>query len=613
MKKLISLMLVLLLVLGIFAGCASQGEQETNPQDDTTAAPSETVDPNAEVNAFMNAELTALELTHMMGNGTNLGNTMEACDTSLGSIYSYNPTYYETCWGQPVTTQEMIVGMKEAGFDTIRIPVAWMTNATTLGQDGDYTIAPEYLDRVEEIVTWALDAGMFVILNDHWDGGWYGMFGSETEATRDLAMEAYKGMWTQLCERFGKYDYHLIFEGANEEIGARFDENSTLYCDDSVVTYYTDEEKYELANLVNQTFVDVVRASGGNNAQRFLLIPGFGTNIANTCDDRFVMPTDTATDKLLISVHYYDPWSYCGDGQSTVKWGTKSDIEYMIDTLAEMKKFTEQGVGVVIGEYGVLYSTEVQENTALYHQCFLDLCDLYGFTSCLWDCNAFYKRNEQTVVPELASLYAKRNVESFKLMTQEEEGIMAQRRLNAAIEEAPETFRTDVIEVSADSAVAWIMWNSGGYTITYSVGDEYNPNSITEGLKETDVLITGEGTYTVALDFTGTAQGFSDGTAFSALAVMNGEILFPDYVIDIQEVKINGEVYTLAAKPYTSSDNEITTRVNLFNEWVKALPDDARTLDGDLTGCSPCILDRNDSCISQMKTIEITFYYGPAK
>ena len=614
MKKLICLILAAIMVLSLFAGCNTADNTETTgdttPSVDTTESSDAASD--SAVDEYMNASLTALELTHLMGNGTNLGNTMEACDTNIGSIYSYDPSYYETCWSQPETTQEMIQGMKDAGFDTLRIPVAWMTNATNLATEGDYTIAPEYLDRVEEIVCWALDAGMFVIINDHWDGGWYGMFGSETQATRDLAMEAYIGMWKQIAERFEKYDYHLIFEGANEEIGARFDENSTLYCDDSVQSYYTDDEKYELANKVNQTFVDTIRASGGNNAQRFLLIPGFGTNIANTCDDRFVMPTDTAENKLLISVHYYDPWSYCGDGQSTVKWGTKSDIQYMIDTLGQMQKFTEQGVGVVIGEYGVLFSTEVQENTDTYHECFLSLCDLYNYTSCLWDCSAFYNRRTLTMVEELASYYSSHDVDAHALMSIEEEGIMANRRLKAAQEEAPESFRTDVIEVSADTAVAWIMWNSGSYTITYSVGDEYNPDSITEGLKETDVLITGEGTYTVALDFTGTSQGYSDGTAFSALAVMNGELLYPGYIIEIQEVKINGEVYELAARPYTTTDNQITTRVNLFNEWVQALPAEARTLDGDLTGCSPCILDRNDSCISQMYSIEITFYYGPA-
>ena len=296
-----------------------------------------------------------------------------------------------------------------------------------------------------------------------------------------------------------------------------------------------------------------------------------------------------------------------------MKWGTKSDLQYMMDQLAKMTKFTEAGYGVIIGEYGVLYESEVQENTLTYHQSFLDVCDLNNFQSCLWDCSAFFDRNTLTMVEELASLYAKRNVESFQLMTQEEEGIMATRRLNETMEAAPESFREDAIQVDADSAVAWIMWNSGSYDITYSVGDEYNPDSISEGLVVTDVEITGEGTYTVGLDFTGTAKGYSDGTAFSALAVLNGEILFPGYAIDIQEVVINGEAYTLCAKPYTASDNKITTRVNLFNEWVKALPEDAHTMDGDLTDCSPCILDRNDACISHMESISITFYYGPAK
>ena len=613
MKRLFAVSLIFVLLCSLFAGCGNSGNETPaatvgNTGEKylhTSANGIETSD-----SGYMRTELTALELTRLMGNGINLGNTLEACNSGTGAT-SEDASYYETMWGQPVTTQEMISGMKEAGFDSIRIPIAWMTNATDLA-NGDYTIQEYYFDRVEEVVNYALNEDMYVIINDHWDGGWYGMFGSDSQETRDFAMEAYKAMWTQIAERFAEYSDHLIFEGANEEIGARFDENSALYCDDSVNTYYTDDEKFALANEINQVFVDTVRATGGNNANRFLLIPGFGTNIDQTCDDRFVMPTDAAENKLLISVHYYDPWSYCGDGQSTVKWGTDSDIQYMMDQLGKMTKFTGAGYGVIIGEYGVLYEGELQENTALYHQCLLDVCDLYNFNACLWDCSAFFDRNTLTMAEELASLYAKRNVEAFQLMTQEEEGIMATRRLKEALEAAPETFREDAIQVTADSAVAWIMWNSGSYDITYSVGDTYNPDSISEGLAVTDVEITGEGTYTVGLDFTGTAKGYSDGTAFSAMAIMNGEILFPGYAIDIQEVLINGEPYELCAKPYTASDDHITSRVNLFNEWVKALPEDAHTLDGDLTGCSPCILDRNDACISNMESISITFYYGPA-
>ena len=129
----------------------------------------------------------AIEMTRRMGNGINLGNTMEACNNGKsGGNTTENPGYYETMWGQPVTTAAMLQGMKDAGFDTIRIPVAWMTNATHL-PDGNYMISEAYIKRVEEIVNYALDADMYVIVNDHWDGGWWGMFGSDSEGTRQLA------------------------------------------------------------------------------------------------------------------------------------------------------------------------------------------------------------------------------------------------------------------------------------------------------------------------------------------------------------------------------------------------------------------------------------------
>ena len=312
-------------------------------------------------NGVMREGLTALEATRLMGNGINLGNTLEACDNNVG-IKTNTPLSYETHWGQPKTTQAMIDGMKAAGFDTIRIPVAWMTNATHL-YEGDYTIDADYMDRVEEVVRYARKAGMYVIINDHWDGGWYGMFGSESAETRALAMEAYKGMWQQIAERFRDYSDYLIFESANEELGGRFDENSPLYCSDSVVTYLTDDERYALTNEINQTFVDVVRATGGNNATRFLLIAGYSTDINQTCDDRFQMPKDTADSKLMVSVHYYDPWSYCGasSAASATKWGKVSDYEYMDQQLAKMTKFTEAGYGVVIGEYGALPSKVNEE------------------------------------------------------------------------------------------------------------------------------------------------------------------------------------------------------------------------------------------------------------
>lgn len=564
-------------------------------------------------NGVMREGLTALEATRLMGNGINLGNTLEACDNNVG-IKTNTPLSYETHWGQPKTTQAMIDGMKAAGFDTIRIPVAWMTNATHL-YEGDYTIDADYMDRVEEVVRYARKAGMYVIVNDHWDGGWYGMFGSESAETRALAMEAYKGMWQQIAERFRDYSDYLIFESANEELGTRFDENSALYCSDSVVTYLTDDERYALTNEINQTFVDVVRATGGNNATRFLLIAGYGTNIDQTCDDRFQMPKDTAVSKLMVSVHYYDPWSYCGasSAASATKWGKVSDYEYMDQQLAKMTKFTEAGYGVVIGEYGALPCSDgLKDNTLAYHTAFLDACTKYNLTNCLWDCSGLYKRVSQTFADDdILAMYQEKRQANEEGQDYADVQAAAAAEAAAAAAEAPVTFLQDAVVVDDQTALAWIMWNDGSWALTHSVGDTYNADAISEGLVATNAIITGEGKYTVGLDFTGTAQGYSASVAFAAIGISNGEALYPNYLVNIKEVRINGEIYRLKGRAYTTSDDGVCTRVNLYNEWVTSVPKTARLPGGNLAGATPTPINRNDAVIAEIKTIEIDFEYVP--
>ncbi len=564
--------------------------------------------------------LTAVEMTRLMGNGINLGNTMEACDASnRGGNISDNPTRYETMWGQPITRPEMLQGMRAAGFDTIRIPVAWMTNATHLNQ-GDYTISEAYMNRIEEIVNYALDAGMCVIVNDHWDGGWWGMFGSDSEETRKLAMEAYTGMWKQIAEHFAAYDSRLIFESANEELGARFDENSALYCQDSIDHYLSDNERYALTNEVNQAFVDTVRACGGNNAQRFLLIAGYGTNIQQTFDSRFRMPQDTAEKKLMVSVHYYDPWSYCGasSAKGASLWGKQKDYTDMYSTLSMMKKFTSAGVGVVIGEYGALPGSDgiMKKNAPAYHKAFLDCCDALDIMGCLWDCSGFFVRLKG-IIPEaeMAAVYAGRNAASEAGREYAEIAAKGKEALEAATANAPATLVESALNLSADSCVAWIMFSGGDWGTTYSVGDTYTPDSITPGIVPTDVEITGAGTYTVALDFTGTTAGFANNTAFSAVGISNGEDKFPGYCMLITDLKVNGESVKLKGRNYTCSDDGHCTRTNLFNEWVNMqnARGTARVLVGDLTGISATVLDREMDCMKEIRTLEVTFRYEPRK
>ena len=160
-------------------------------------------------------DLTATEVIRLMGNGINLGNTLEAYNHKSYVELGVDPTSFETLWGQPVTTRDMIDDMKAMGFDTLRIPVAW-TNGINY-ESGDYTIDERLMNRVDEVVNYALDADMYVILNEHWDGSWWGMFGSADEAVREKGMALYKSMWTQISEHFSDYSYKLIFESATKQ------------------------------------------------------------------------------------------------------------------------------------------------------------------------------------------------------------------------------------------------------------------------------------------------------------------------------------------------------------------------------------------------------------
>lgn len=316
---------------------------------------------------------TAIEIAEDMGNGINLGNTMEALNT-----WTQNPgvTDFETAWGQPVTTREMIAGYKEAGFDSVRIPVAWSNMMDTSA----YTINEAYFNRVDEIVGYVLDEDMYAIINIHYDGGWWSNFTSDKTGT----MNRYETMWQQIATHYKDYSEKLIFESANEELHYDFG--------------------YDLINEINQTFVDLVRQSGGNNDKRYLLIAGCNTDIDNTCNDSFKMPTDTISNHLLISVHYYTPWIYCGlhkdEGYGYQSdWGSDADKELMDSYFKKMQKFTNQGYGVIIGEYSVcpeyVNSTTYnrKDGDAKFLAYVLELSDKYGYAPYLWDTGDWYNKS----------------------------------------------------------------------------------------------------------------------------------------------------------------------------------------------------------------------------
>lgn len=329
---------------------------------------------------------TAIEVAADMGNGWNLGNTMEAVANWLGNNPS--PNDFEKAWGQPITTKECIEGIKAAGFNSVRIPVAW---SNMMSDDGTYTIDPAYIQRVDEIIGYVLEADMYAVVNIHWDNGWWSDFGSSDMAVSAAAMDKYTAIWTQLAEHYKDYSLKLILESANEELGHSLGEG------------LSDDQRYTLTHDINQKFVDIVRASGSKNAQRFLLIAGFNTDINNTCDSRYVMPTDTIENHLLISVHYYTPSTYCIASEPSnswgykESWGTDDDKAEMRRYFERMKKFTDAGYGVVIGEYGVC---EIKVNginglkpgAEDFAISVMTIAEEFGYCPMLWDTGSWYDR-----------------------------------------------------------------------------------------------------------------------------------------------------------------------------------------------------------------------------
>ena len=603
---------------------STEGNDATDATDTTEEATTEATTEVSEA-ADKYLEMDAIEFTAAMGNGINLGNTFEAIGgernfagmsiSDMTSTVAVNQA--ETLWGQPVTTQEMMDGMKAAGFDSIRIPAAWtkyMDNIAT----GDYTINPAFFDRVEEVINYAKNNDMIVILNDHWDGQWWAMFGSENQEDVDTAWALYESMWTQIATRFADYDSFLVFEGGNEELGNRFNDSYN-----GKIGKLSTDECYALLPQVTQKFVDTVRAAGGNNENRFLLIPGYNTDVEMTCDERYAMPKDTADGKLLISVHYYTPSNYCIGG-AIAYWGSNDNVEEMNNYLAKMKKFTDEGYGVVIGEWGVANEAIANHGGAPggiyeYFKNFLANCDLYGYAPFLWDCSNYFVRSEcawttDEGLSDLGQFFLDAQASTAADLQANAQAVLDDVKANA--HDDPNAIQ-DIREDESQS-IAWIMLSSSDWGISYSVGDKYDPSSASAGLVPTDVIIDGEGTYTVSLDMT--ANGGASGVAFSALGIANGEINFPNYVIEIKEIKINDSTVIPCENYYTTADDGKCTRVNLYNAWV---PDAVNAISGnknnELGRLAPGIsadsvtatpIDPNFP--EKANTISITFDYYPA-
>lgn len=349
MKKVISLVLSAVIILSASA-CAADtsvtAEAAANVNTTaTTAAETESEQDNSM------RDITTMELVREMGYGINLGNTFEACGDWINGK---TPNDFQQAWGSPIITEEIIQTYANAGFGVLRIPVAW---SNMISDDGKYTIASEYIDRVKEVVDWTLDSGMYAIINIHWDGGWV----NEFPENKEESMKRFTAMWTQIAAAFEDYPDTLMFEGQNEELGW-----------DSIWNPWggSMEDKkvsYALVNEVNQEFVDTIRAGGGNNPQRHLLISGYNTGIDRSCDPLFKMPDDPAG-RMALSVHYYTPSTLCildkdaSWGKAITEWGSDKDLKELDDNMKLLKEnYIDKGIPVIVGEYGCFGDNKERE------------------------------------------------------------------------------------------------------------------------------------------------------------------------------------------------------------------------------------------------------------
>lgn len=322
---------------------------------------------------------TPWDICASLGLGWNLGNQLDAHNNGIAE---------ETAWGNQPTTQALFDQLASTGFTSVRIPVTWLGH---IGEAPNYTIDAEYLNRVADVVGYAESAGLNAIINIHHDGAdsnyWMNIKDAAKDETLNTSIkEQITAIWTQIANKFKDKGNFLVFESMNEihDGGWGWGENLT-----------DGGKQYAVLNEWNQVFVDAVRATGGNNTNRYLGVPGYVTNIDLTVE-HFVLPKDIVNNRLMVAVHFYSPneftlndeyseWGHTGDSSKKPNWG---DEEYLKSQLNSMKiKFIDNGIPAYIGEIGCVHrNNERSEAFRLYYLEYLcKAAKEYGMAPFYWD------------------------------------------------------------------------------------------------------------------------------------------------------------------------------------------------------------------------------------
>ena len=348
---------------------------------------------------------TATDAVANMKVGWNLGNTLDSHSGDLDNMWierwtQRRPSDYETAWGQPVTKRELIKMMKKAGFNAIRVPVTWYPhmeakfqfsgNSTTWDPVADpigTQIQKAWMDRVQEVVDYVINEGMYCILNVHHDTGTYSCSWLKTSSNNyNKNKSTFEAIWTQIANRFKDYGEKLLFEGYNEMLD---EDNSWCFATLGSPNGYNATKAADAYNAINnyaQSFVNAVRATGGNNSQRNLVLctyaaaSGSGTWNSHLQDPLKNMnkPNDTATGHIIYEVHSY------------LQTDNISNCKYTVDQmLRDIKSYLATKGPVIFGEWGtaddgVDYWNDYRENTLEYSKYFVRRAKEYGYATFYW-------------------------------------------------------------------------------------------------------------------------------------------------------------------------------------------------------------------------------------
>lgn len=346
----------------------------------------------------------AMEFVSDMKIGWNLGNTFDASDCSWLS----NDLSYETGWQNTKTTKKHIQMLKEAGFNSIRIPVSWHNHLT---DTTNYTISTAWLNRVKEVVDYCIEQDMYVIINIHHDFSKDYIYPDSAHLTQST--KYVNSIWKQIANTFKNYDEHLLFESLNEPrlVGHTNEwwiNNSSADCKDAI----------SCINKLNQEFVNTVRATGGNNKSRYLLVTGYDSSPDGALNDGFVMPTDTVSsnkNRIIVEVHAYTPWDFSAN-QNNATWSSsnaqnKRDITSFMDKL--YNKFIKNGIPVIIDEFGVSDGNNLSQRVD-YAEFYIAQAKARGITCFWWDNNGFAQNGDYSGSDNFGLLNRKTYTWKFK-------------------------------------------------------------------------------------------------------------------------------------------------------------------------------------------------------